>query len=252
MINKAILKKVASISTVSIFSLSLLYVLFSPVLIATSQAVADDPNLLSFFSPFSSFKTALAATTGQTVVSVVVGTELTITAPANFTLVGTIGGLTGGTATGNAAFSVSGGDLNGFNMSIKASTTPALATGSYSFADYVPLASVTPGFAWSAPAAGTASFGFSVAASGASGADAVQKFKNATSACNASGGANSSVNCWVGFIGTTNIPVASTSAFSPTATTETIAFAASFTNDNVHTLASDTYTATVTATVAVN
>src|ERR1035437_1805850 len=159
------LKKVASISAVSIFSLSLLYILFSPILIATSQAAASDPNFFSFFSPFSSFQTALAATTGQTIVSVVVGKEVMVTAPSNFALTGTIGGLTGGTATGNAAFSVLNSSEAGFNMSIKASTTPALATGSYSFADYVPLASATPDSTYTGPAAGTGDFGFAVAAS---------------------------------------------------------------------------------------
>jgi len=137
-------------------------------------------------------------------------------------------------------------------MTLKASTTPALATGSYSFADHVPLASATPSFTWTAPAAGTSGFGFAVGASGASGVDAVQKFKNATSVCNASGGVNSSANCWVGFTGTTPISVVSTSAFSATAITENIVFEAAFTNDNVHTIAADTYKATVTATVSNN
>src|ERR1035437_2420838 len=194
------LKRVASISAVSIFSLSLLYILFAPVLISTSKAAASDPNLFSFFSPFSSFQTALAATTGQTIVSVVVGKEVMVTAPSNFSLTGTIGGLTGGNAIGTAAFSVLNSSEAGFNMSIKASTTPALATGSYSFADYVPLASGTPAYDWMYPDAGTSSFGFSVSASGAAGVDAVQKFKYSGSACNASGGTNGGSHCYVGFI----------------------------------------------------
>src|ERR1035437_9774583 len=110
------LKKVASISAVSIFSLSLLYILFAPVLIATSQAAASDPNFFSFFSPFSSFQTALAATTGQPIVSVVVRKEVMVTAPANFSLIGTIGGLTGGSASNQATFSVLNSSEAGFNM----------------------------------------------------------------------------------------------------------------------------------------
>jgi len=89
--NKVVIKRVASIFTLSVFSLGMFYVLFSPVIIATTQAVASNSvpgSLFSFFSPFVSFQNAMAATTGTTVVSVVVSKELMKLLPQTLLLQG--------------------------------------------------------------------------------------------------------------------------------------------------------------------
>lgn len=255
--NKSIAKKAASISLLSILFLGLAYFLFSPEIISISRIFELNSNSasrswISVLSPFSTYPSAFAATTASVVVSVVVGKEVMITAPSNFTLTGTIGGVTGGTASGTAAFSVLNSSQAGFAMSIKASSAPALATGSYTFVDYAgATVTGTPSYSWTAPAAGTSGFGFSVGASGTSGVDAVARFKYSGSTCN-SGTTNAANLCWAPFNGTTAVNVVSTSSFSSTAVTENIILQAAFTNNNINSIAADTYQATITATVATN
>lgn len=253
--NKIIIKRAASIFTLSVLFLGIFYVLFSPLLIAATQSVESNPgslsqNLFSLLRGFGSYQ-AMAATTGSVTVTVAVGKEVSITAPGNFSLTGTINGISGGTATGNAAFSVLNSSELGFNMTIKASTSPALATGSYNFSDYSPNASTgTPDYTWAAPSAGSSSFAFSVGAD--TGTYANQKFRNTSSLCN-QGSTNSTTNCWSGFNGTTAIPVVSTSAFSSVPVTETISLKAAFTSGNNTAMEADAnYQATITATVATN
>jgi len=259
--NKVIIRRVASIFTISVFSLALFYVLFSPVIIATTQTVASSSNSFSLIESlssllgFGSYQTALAATSGAVTVSVAVGKEVSITAPSNPTMTGTIGGVSGGTSTGSSDFSILNSSELGFNMSVKASQANALATGSYYFTDYSPNATTgTPDYTWAAPAQGTSSFAFAVGAD--AGANASIKFRNASGTPCGTGTVNSSTNCWSGFNGTTDIPVVSTTAFSATAVTETIAFKAAFTASTASppnaAMASDTYQATITATVATN
>lgn len=249
----SIIKKVVSIFTLSVFSIALFYVLFSPLLIAVMQPA--NPAIQGLFSFISGglggFQTALAATSGSTVVSVVVGKEVSITAPANFTLTGTINGISGGTASGTAGFTILNSSQSGFNMSVYASASPALATGAYNFTDYSPNASTgTPDFNWTAPSAGATKFGFAVGADASGNAN--QKFKYSGSACNASGGTNSSNYCYSGFNSTTPIPVVSTSSFSASNVTENIILIAQFTPTSGTSIAADTYKATITATVSTN
>ena len=78
----------------------------------------------------------------------------------------------------------------GYQLTIRASTTPALTSGPYHFNDYTP-AGVAPDYAF-AVGSTDSEFGFAV-----SGSDVVQRYKNNGSACNA--GSNSTAyTCWDG------------------------------------------------------
>ena len=196
------------------------------------------------------FERVNAQTSGSTTVSLTVNKEVQITAPSNFSLSGTINGVSGGVATGNAAFSVLAGDTSGFMMNIAAQAAPALVNGSYNFADYTPNAYTgTPTYAWTAPGAGLTAFGFAVGADAP--ANAAPKFRSSAGTCG-SGSSNSASNCWSGFDGTTQIPVVQTSAFSSSPLTENIALEAQFSNGNNTSIANGTYSTTITATVSVN
>ncbi len=108
------------------------------------------------------------------------------------TLLPDINGLIGGTATNDATWVVKTDNAAGFSMSIKASTTPALATAGYSFADYTEADTGTPDYTWSI--ANTASeFGYSVVA--ATLGDEIAAFLDDGADCN-TGSANNVNSCW--------------------------------------------------------
>jgi hypothetical protein len=165
-----------------------------------------------------------------------------------------ITGNLGAPASGTTSFTVKTNNAAGFNLTVKASTAPALATGSYNFADYQTVNPLYADFNWQSPAASTATFGFSVGASGFEGADASSIFKNNDNmgVCyNGPGGeANSVSHCFIGFTGTTPMTIVNrTTNTGASGVTETLAFRA---ESNAAFLAQDTYAATITVTAANN
>jgi hypothetical protein len=111
-------------------------------------------------------------------------------------LLPSIGGVTGGTATGNFFATVITDNVAGYSLFINASTSPALKVGSYSFADYTPTVANTPDYNWSIIAT-TSEFGFSP-----EGTDITQTFKDNGSTC-ATSTQDMPDKCWYNFTTTT-------------------------------------------------
>jgi hypothetical protein len=118
---------------------------------------------------------------------------LSLVPPSNVTMSPSLGGVSGGTSNGSAAFTVTTDDPAGYIATIQASTSPALvltSSSTNSFADYSPAGSV-PDLNFSILPTSSA-FAFS-----SQGTDADQRFLNDSSVCGA--GSNSTAQaCWDG------------------------------------------------------
>jgi hypothetical protein len=90
-----------------------------------------------------------------------VTSEITISSPTDVTMSPSIAGIAGGTGNGSAVWNIRTNDTSGFNLKIKAGASPALQSGSYSFADYTENNIGTPDFSWSIAAADS-EFGYTV------------------------------------------------------------------------------------------
>ncbi len=144
----------------------------------------------------------------------------------------------GGIANGSTNVTVSTDDVSGYELYIKASSSPALVSGGNSFADYTP-AGASPDFTFSVPAANS-EFGFSP-----EGADIVQKFRDNGSVCNA-GSSDSVNNCWIGLSGVDQLIAKSTVGNHPNGTGTTLKFRVE--SGASHVQPSGVYTATTTVT----
>ena len=169
-------------------------------------------------------------------------TYITITPPGDLNMRPDILGITGGTASAPASFSVKTDNEAGFNMSLAASTPIAMmASGdaTYYFDNY----SSTPTYGW-AVATGNAQFGFSVPAQ-----DAITKFRdNGSNACNAAEG--STGNCFAGFPATSSMTVVNYNLRTDSGgRSENIFFQA---QSKQKVLESGTYKSSITVTVAAN
>jgi hypothetical protein len=113
---------------------------------------------------------------------------LAIAAISDVTLTPTIDGAIGGVANGSATVTVTTDNKSGYELYIKASSSPALVSGVNSFADYTPIG-VNPDFTFSVLAVNS-EFAFSP-----EGNDIVQKYKDDGSTCNA-GSLDTTLACW--------------------------------------------------------
>ena len=120
-------------------------------------------------------------------------TYISITSPTDVTMAPNIGGVSGGTGNGQAAWTVTTDSSGGYSLDIKASSTPAMQSGANSFANYTLAVAGTPDYTWSiAPAA--SEFGFTP-----EGNDIISKFKdNGADACN-TGSNDTADKCWSNF-----------------------------------------------------
>ncbi len=173
-------------------------------------------------------------------------TYIAVSAPADADLTPAIPGITGGTADASIAWNVIADSPAGFDMSIKASATPAMKLppeGTYYFDDY----STTPSYSW-AVSSNEAKFGFTIEP--ATAADTATAFlDNGSNACG-TGSANNSDTCWSGFNGTTEIPLISrTSRTDLDGESETVKFKA---QSNAKFMQEGNYNAIVTVLVATN
>lgn len=119
-------------------------------------------------------------------------TFLSLSAAADVTLLPAIGGFTGGTSTGSTTVTVITDNLAGYQMTIQASSSPAMnhTSTSTSIADYTPVGD--PDYYFSVTA-GEESFGYSP-----EGVDIVQRFQNnGSNVCNA-GSSDANDACWDG------------------------------------------------------
>jgi hypothetical protein len=164
-------------------------------------------------------------------------TYISISSPSDVSLA-SISGLLGGSSEGTAAWLVTTDNIAGYNMTIKASTNPALQSGADSFADYAP-ATANPDYAFT-NAASDSSFGFTP-----EGVDVATRFKDNGSACNTGSGETSSA-CWDGFSTTDKLIAERATGNHPSGTTTTVRFKAESGSSHIQT--AGVYSATVTVT----
>lgn len=165
---------------------------------------------------------------------------IAISAAADVVMSPNIGGITGGTADGSTSFTVTTDSPSGYSVSIKASSSPALVSGSNSFADYTVASAGTPDYNFSILS--TASeFAFSP-----EGTNLVQKFKdNGLDTCN-TGSTDSSDKCWDALSTSAATIAQSTSGNHPSGTAMTLKFRAQ--SGSSHLQVEGVYTATTTVT----
>ncbi|MEX0910443.1 MAG: hypothetical protein WDZ73_01675 [Candidatus Paceibacterota bacterium] len=143
-----------------------------------------------------------------------VGTYITLTAPADITLT-EINSNAGGMSEGTAAWTVTTNNSNGYRLSVKASTDPALQSGANSFADYTPTGAV-PDYNWSV-ATNLALFGFTP-----EGSHIVSRFlDNGADTCGV-GANNTSSTCWDTFATTDTTIAEDSSSNNPAGTATTV------------------------------
>lgn len=145
--------------------------------------------------------------------------SISLTVPGTTALTPSIDGSVGGTASTSASLSVSTNNGAGYTLQIKASTSPALKSGSDSFADYT-LAAADPEFDWSV-AAGASEFGFTP-----EGADIATRYKDNGAACNQAGGSDTANRCWDPLTTTYNTIAQSSSGNLPLGVATTLKFQA--------------------------
>lgn len=174
--------------------------------------------------------------TDNVIVTLDVDEGITISNGPNATLAPNIG-ITNNSAIGSSAWTVTTNAVNGYSLAVKASTSPALQSGSNSFADYTETTAGTPE-TWSV-ASGAKEFGYSVY-----GTDVPSSTWGTGSSC----GTGSTPSATLKYVGlkTTDKVVATKNTVTPVSgTTTNICFAAA--QNGVY-ASSGTYTATITAT----
>lgn len=163
---------------------------------------------------------------------------IAISTVADVTLSPSIDGTTGGTANGSTTVLVTTDNPAGYELYIKASSSPALVSGANSFADYTP-AGANPDFTFSI-AANASEFAFSP-----EGNDITSEYKDNGTSCN-TGALDTNDSCW-NSLSTTNELIAQSSASNyPSGTQTVIEFRAASGASN--TQSAGTYQATTTVT----
>lgn len=206
---KIFVKKIISISLVSIFILPVVYTTLVEPTIATAVSVSD-----------------------SVLVTLTVDSGITITSPADVVMIPNLG-ISASSSIGNATWNVKTNHATGYSLGVKASSAPALVSGVNSFADYqtgVPTA-------WTLPATsyqfGFSAFGTNVSAAYGTGAS-----------CGSSGTPLGTLN-YKGFTTSDTIIATQAVVTSPAGMDTTVCFAA---GQNGVYAPSGVYTATITAT----
>ena len=120
---KNIMKKVASISILSLFSVQMMYLVIEPTLVTAATTATDD-----------------------VIVTLNVTAGITISNGADATMTPNIG-IGANRSVGSSSWTVATNNSAGYTLAVKASTTPALAKGAPSadnFLDYTPTVPTTP------------------------------------------------------------------------------------------------------------
>lgn len=165
-------------------------------------------------------------------------TSIAISDAPNVTM-SSIGGVTGGASQATSTWTVTTDNPAGYELTINASTAPALQASSTgaSFADYTP--SGDPDYAFSIASTESA-FGFTP-----EGSDITDRFKDNGTSCNA-GTQDTSAACWDGLSTTTQVIANSGSNNQPAGTDTTVRFRAESGTDHIQ--PAGTYQATITVT----
>lgn len=165
---------------------------------------------------------------------------ISMTSPADVTMSPSLAGLTGGTSNGSTATTITTDSAAGYQLMIKASSSPALAGNSSgdAISDYTP-AGANPDFTFSVPA-GAGEFGFTP-----EGTDIAQEYKDDGAACN-TGSGDTADACW-NALSTSNETISMrNSANTPSGVETVIKFRVMLATGNFQ--LEDTYTATSTLT----
>lgn len=165
-------------------------------------------------------------------------TFLSITAAGDVSMTPAIGGVSGGTSNGSTQVTVTTDSVAGYQLSVKASSSPALVSGANTIADYT-LAGANPDFTFAI--SGTDSeFAFTP-----EGADIAQKYKDNSSSCN-TGSGDTADKCWNSLSTSNDVIASSATANHPSGTQTTIKFRVEI--GSARTQPAGTYTATTTLT----
>jgi len=171
-------------------------------------------------------------------------------APADVTMVGTIAGLTGGSATGTTYAVVRSNDAGGYNMTLAFSSSTAMGQngGAGYINNYTPTDPDEPDFLWADNSTGQAAeFGYSVTASTSTDVDPT--FLNDSAACSA-GSSSTLHRCWMS---PSTTPEMIINRATPTGgSTTTLTFRVHVPNSPSPALPSGFYTATGTLTATNN
>jgi hypothetical protein len=157
---------------------------------------------------------------------------------------GTIGGITGGEATGTTQVVVRSNSFTGYNMSISFSGAPAMrgvTTNNQNIRDYA--TGTQPSFAFQSST--SAQFGYTVYASNT--ADIAQSFLNNGTGCNMPAGSATQFRCWAK-PSTTNFQIINKTTSAATGATTTITFRLVVPTNPAQSIEADTYQATATLT----
>jgi hypothetical protein len=150
---------------------------------------------------------------------------------------GSISGIVGGSATGTADWTVTTDSLGGYQLSVQASTDPALQSTDDSFADYTSTA--TSSDLTFSILSTAAEFGFTP-----EGADVVSRFRDDGSVCG-TGSLDTSNACWTGF-STTTVAIAAGNSNQPDGVVTTLRMQAEIGDDHIQ--PAGDYSAVVTVT----
>lgn len=196
--------------------------------------------ILVFVTQFYSTVENAFAVTDNVVVTLTVDSGISISDGAAVTMAPNIS-ITANGSIGSSSWTVITNDVDGYNLVVGASTTPALVSGVNSFANYTEAVAGTPE-AW-VVASGAKEFGYS-----AYGTDTSTVTWGAAASCGAAG-VPSGTQLYVGFVGTATKNIATKATVTPSAgIATTICFAAE--QDTIF-APSGTYTATITGTATV-
>jgi hypothetical protein len=163
---------------------------------------------------------------------------LAITSPSNPVMSAVINGVGGGASNGSSTWQVQTDNPAGYELSVKADTSPALTADANSFADYVPSFSA-PDYTWNTPAS-ESRFGFSP-----EGDDIISSFLDNGVSCN-TGVLDTEDTCWTGFSTTNQVVSRSALPNYPTGASTTLKFKAEVGSSKVQ--QSGSYSASVTVT----
>lgn len=165
---------------------------------------------------------------------------LSVSSPADVALSPAIDTAIGGTADGQALWSITTNNPAGYSLTVAADTSPALHSSADSFADLSVAVAGTPDFAWASPAS-QANFGYT-----AEGTDLNISFLDNGVTCGL--GALDTLNkCWLGFSTSAKTVSTKNSSNHPTGSDTTIKFRAQ--TDTGRNLTAGTYQAVINVVV---
>jgi len=167
---------------------------------------------------------------------------MTISAASDVVMSPSIGGVTGGTSNGSTAVTVTTDNSTGYQLFIKASSSPALVSGANSFADYTTV-SGNPDYNFTV-ASTDSEFGFTP-----EGSDMASRYKDNGAFCNAGSGSTANT-CWDPLSTSNTLIAESTGANFPSGTATTIKFRA--VSGATHFQPTGNYVATTTLTALPN